>query len=505
MVNQDTVSLGIIILYMTFTVILGAYFYNKESDIEDYFLSNRDVGWIFLSLTMVASMQSAFALIGAAGIYYSTGIGFISLMLSQAWIAFMVIFFGYRLWLLGKKYRYLTLHEWFEHRYDSKFVKWVAAFITFWMGFSYMVAQFVGAGQAIAGLAGNAVSYQGALLLVAIFTGTYIVLGGMKGVIYTDAIQAILLLTTMVVILLISITPLGPIGGIGALFSGIVTSQPALLSLPGPTGSYTPVNWMMSWVILPFGLFLLPVVWVRILSARNERALAASGIAIPLSQILLYGFGGLLAGLGGWIAFGQIDAPDQIIPMLLDESLPWWLAAMLIAGVVAAARSTIDSSILVLTQILENDFLTDVVDLDPRQRSWVSRGAVAGMTLLAVVAALYPPDLLFNIILDITYVGLAMIIPAFLGALYWREASAWGAIASMVGGISIAFLGVLSDGQMLSPFPNDLLAFGIAFILFIVVSLFTTTSEQAVEETLGYIESYRQAEESVTSPSPSDD
>lgn len=505
MVNQDTLSLGIIILYMAFTVVLGAYFYNKESDVEDYFLSNRDVGWILLSLTMVASMQSAFALIGAAGIYYSSGIGFISLILSQAWIAFMIIFFGYRLWLLGKKYGYLTLHEWFEHRYDSKVVKWVAAFITFWMAFSYLVAQFVGAGHAIAGLAGNAVSYQGALVLVAFFTGTYIVLGGMKGVIYTDALQSILLLITMAVILLITVTPLGPIGGIGALFSGVAASQPELLSLPGPGGSYSPASWMMSWVILPFGLFLLPVVWVRILSARNERALVASGIAIPISQILLYGFGGLLAGLGGWIAFGQMDSPDQVIPMLLDQSLPWWAASMLIAGVVAAARSTIDSTILVLTQILENDFIHDIVDLDSRQRSWVSRGAVAGITLLAFFAALYPPDLLFNIILDITYVGLAMIIPAFLGALYWREASAWGAIASMVGGVGMALLGVLRDGQLLPPLPNDLLSFGLAFILFIGVSLFTNTSKQGVEETLGYIESYRQAEETVTGPTTSDD
>ena len=94
--NTGVLSLGVIVLYLVamlvITVIHGRR--KKKASALDFFLANRGVNSILLPLTMIAAMQSTFAFLGSPGMYYTHGISFIVLVLSQVWVALMVVYFG---------------------------------------------------------------------------------------------------------------------------------------------------------------------------------------------------------------------------------------------------------------------------------------------------------------------------------------------------------------------------------------------------------------------------
>lgn len=508
MVSEDTLSLALIVGYMILTLGIGIYVYRYSEDTTtDYFLWDRKIGWILLPLTMVASVQSTFALLGAAGIYYSSGIGFIAIAISQVWVSLMILFFGWRLWALGKKYDYLTLHQFFEHRFDSKAVKYVTAFISFWMVFVYMSLQFVGAGHAIAGVAGTAISYEGALILTVVLTGVYTSIGGMRGVVYTDALQVVVLILSVIAIGVIVTGVVGPIDSLVSLFVRSQQVKPSLLSLPGPDDAYTPINWMKQFIVLPFGIFLMPHVWARILSAGDERSLASSAISIPISQLLIFVTSVLFTGLAGWIIYGQINAPDTLVPRLLADYTPWWLAALLMAGVIGAGRSTIDSMMLSLSQILSIDYITDFYDMTEAEQTWVSRGLTLVMMGLALAVAWQPPALFVNVIINIAFTGIAMLAPTFIAALYWKRANKWGALAGVSAGFLLTFLGTLL-GISYPVLPNEVFAFIVNVIVLIGMSYLTPAPpEVAVEETIGFLDGLNQTsvEDGSGTSMPTDD
>lgn len=488
MVSEDGLTLAIIVGYMTLSLGIGVYVYRYSEDTTtDYFLGGRKIGWILLPLTMVASVQSTFALLGAVGIYYSNGIGFISIALSQVWVAPMILFFGWRLWALGREYGYITLHEFFEHRFDSRSLKYVTAMISFSMVFVYMSLQFVGAATAITGVAGSVISYEGALILTVLLTGIYTSIGGMRGVVYTDAIQVVVLIASVIAIGVIVTGYVGPITSIQTLFMNIMNIRPELLSLPGPSGSYGPISWMNEFIVLPFGIFLMPHVWARIFSADDERSLASSAISIPLSQLVIFVTSVLFAGLAGWIIYGQVNNPDALMPSLLNDYVPWWLAAFLVAGIIGAGRSTIDSMMLTLSQILSVDFISDVYEMSESQQTWISRGLTLVMMVLALVVAWQPPALFVDVIIGIAFTGIAMMAPTFVAALYWKGANKWGALSGVIAGFGLTFVGTLT-GISYTPLPNTVSAFIVDTVLVIVVSYVTPSSpDQAVRETIGYL------------------
>ena len=96
--NTGQISLGIILAYLCFmlaiTVLNGRK--KKQKNAEGFFLANRGVSSVLLPLTMIAAMQSTFAFLGAPGMYYTHGISYISIVLSQVWVALMVRFVNWQ-------------------------------------------------------------------------------------------------------------------------------------------------------------------------------------------------------------------------------------------------------------------------------------------------------------------------------------------------------------------------------------------------------------------------
>ena len=445
--NTGQISLGIILAYLCFmlaiTVLNGRK--KKQKNAEGFFLANRGVSSVLLPLTMIAAMQSTFAFLGAPGMYYTHGISYISIVLSQVWVALMVVYFGNKIRKLANKNGYMSLGDYLQDRFDSKYLKVLASCISVLMTMVFLAMQYVGNARAMNIVSGDAISYPAAILISVVFSLLYVLIGGAGGVVLLDAVQAVILLVGIVVAAWIAIAP---VGGIQALFTQIIDKMPELLSRPGPQGTYTDKYWIMQFIVLPFGIWFCPHIWMKSLMAKDEDALAKSAISIPVSQILIYGFATLFIGLAGHLLLQpqQVGAADNVLPLLMTTRSKWFIAALVMAAAIAAGISTINAMLLVSSQIVSQDLI---------------------LTLVQIVQ-------------DVAYTGLAQLAPAFLLGMYWKGCTKTGAACGMTAGIAILFGTRIMNVAPLG-WPGFMWGFFTNILLTVLVSLMTRQRKLCVE------------------------
>lgn len=472
--STGLLSLLIIMAYLIFMLALTVMNGRKKKtagNAEGFFLAGRSVSSVLLPLTMIAAMQSTFAFLGAPGMYYTHGISFIVLILSQVWVALMVIYFGNKIRKLAKRNGYLSIGDYFQDRYDSVYMKVLASVVSVVMTMVFLGMQYVGNARAISVLSGGLAPYEAAIVISVMFSLLYVVIGGASGVVLLDAIQAVILLVGIAVAGWIAVAPLG---GIKELFESTIEAAPELLGRPGPRGLYTSKYWMMQFIVLPFGIWLCPHIWNKSLMARDERALARSAISIPVSQVLIYGFATLFIGLAGHqlIGAGELSAADNVLPLMMMRHSHWLIAALVMAAAISAGISTMNAMLLVSSQIVSQDLvlLGRKERLSDRQNMIVSRVIVLLMAVICGFIALRPPQTLVQVVQDVAYTGLAQLAPPFIAGLYWKRARREGAVLGMTTGIAI-LLGTRI--MKVSPFgwPGFTWAFFINIALIAVVSL----------------------------------
>ena len=396
--------------------------------------------------------------------------GFIALPLSQGLLlVVLTLTVGYRLWELGKERDYLTPADFFDDRYGSKTLRLMVGFVGAFFTLFYLAMQFVGSSHAISGITGGNVPYLGALLLIAVVTGLYTMLGGMKAVVWTDAAQGIILLGMSI---FATVLVVGEFGGVSGIFLKMAEGSPKHLRIPGPDNTYTDMNWMIQFLVLPFGVWFGPQMLVRILAARDKKSIYASSLAIPISQIFLFMIAGPILGFAGFLTFGPgVEAPDQIVPMLMREYVPLAIGSFIMAGAIAAGMSTVDSMILAISQIVTKDFVSQFRYVSPRGAVTIGRIVTILTVSVGFAIALNPPKMLIDIIVGITFTAMSQLAPGFILGLYWRRANRYGIGIGLGAGIAILavtqVLGVTPLGVpgFLWAFSiNWLLALGVPFI-----------------------------------------
>lgn len=472
--KTQVLSLVIIVAYLV--LLLAVTLWNRRrskvrANAEGFFLAGRGVSSVLLPLTTVAASMSTFAFLGAPGMYYSHGISYMVLVLSQIWVAFMIIFFGNKIRKQASKYGYLSIGDYFQDRYNSPYLKILASLISVIMTMVFLAMQYVGNARALSIVTGETVSYEMAILISVVFSLLYVVIGGASGVVAIDAIQAVILTVGVVVAAWIAI---GPLGGIKELFTRTAETAPELLSRPGAQGLYTDKYWVMQFIVLPFGIWLCPHFWSKSLMAKDEKALASSASTMPISLIIIYALSALFTGLAAHqlLSPSEVTAADNVLPLLMNKYTNWLVAALVIAAAMSAGMSTINSMLLSTSQIVSQDLIlfgrrTQISD---RQNMRLSRIIVIVIAVICAVIALRPPETLVQVVQDVAYTGLAQLAPPLIAGLYWKKASKRGAVAGLTAGIVILFATRILNVSPLG-WPGFMWAFFTNIILLVVISL----------------------------------
>lgn len=469
-------QLGIIVGYLLLALAVGLLAYRlTDRTAEDFYLASRTLGTVVLLFTTFATLLSAFTFFAGPNVAYHEGPEWVLVMGLMDGIIFAILWYvvGYKQWLLGRRYEYVTLGEMLGDRFASRRLRGLVAGISLLWLFPYVMLQQVGAGSALEALTEGAVSYAVGAGLITAFMILYVVVAGMRGIAWTDTLQgAFMLVTTWIALLWVLAAVGGPEAATSALASNEATAD--FLSLGS---DYYTVRWMLSTAItIGFGVAMFPQVNQRFFVAGSKTVLKRSFALWPILCVLLFVPSFML---GAWAAGLDVTVPEggNVLPIVLAEYTPVWFAALVIAGAMAAMMSSSDSMLLSGSSYFTRDLYRPFVERDATERreDLIARVGIVVFATAAFGASLVNPATLLELG-DAAFSGFAQLALPVIVALYWRRTTRAGITAGIF--VSQAFyllsLFVAVVPSSYGGWTAGLVGMGLGLAVTVAVSLVTT-------------------------------
>ena len=464
-----------IVLYLAVVFVIGLYLHRylterrRGSFQEAFFIGDRSLGPVILAFTLLASMASAGTFIGAPGVAYDVGFGWALVVMAQIGAGFYVLgILGKKFAIVARKLHAVTTTDLLFARYRSALVV-VGSTIGILLFISaYMVAQFAGGARIVQGVTG--MPYQAGVLIFGLVVIGYTTIGGFRAVALTDAIQGVLMIVGGVVLW---IAFLARTDGFGAVINELAAKQPEMLTIPGPLGLNPAV--MFSYFIL-FGIAAigLPHAAVRGMAFRDSMSMhRAMMISLPIMALFSFFF--VTLGVAMRVLYPNAQEPDAVLPTFIVESLPGWLAGLILAAPLAAMMSTVDSFLLVMSSAIVKDVYLNYINQEASDTA-VSRLSYFSTLIIGgavVVVSLTPPAYVqFVVVFALGGLQSMFIAPIVFG-LFWKRATKWGAIASMYSGLVCYLVLEVFFPDLFGGIINLVPALVLSIVAMVVVSLLT--------------------------------
>jgi len=438
-VSQVTISLIILTAFLGFISFLGLYGYRiGRKTVEDYFAASRKLGTFVTLFTYFATLCSAFTFLGCAGWGYSKGLSWYGpIGVATALISINFYLLGYRIWLLGKRFGYVSPPELIKDRFGKE-LQIIYALVMILFVLPYLAVQAMGAGYALEELSRGVIPYAVGAGLITLFM-VILILGGMRSVAWTDTLMGIMMLGCLATAFVIVATKGG---GLANIVAKLASESPAHLSRPGVGEFFTPGVWfgfMLLWVVADP---LMPHLWMRMYVPRNVNVIKRMMVFFPLICLVVFFFPTWIGAMGyTFIPNLQGTNVDRILPLLMVKFAPSWLVAIILAGSLAALISTADSQILALSSIFTRDIYASFINKKATTEKQVTMGRIfiVVLCIFGFVIALRPVSTLVSITAA-AFTGIGVLYPATIAAFYWRRATRWGAISSVIAGETVAIL-----------------------------------------------------------------
>ena len=467
----------VLVLYLGIMAFIGWYAGRKTNNIGDFFVLSGKAGVVVSGIAYFSTQFSMGTFLGTPGTIY--GVGYAGMAISVPGAVFCMILpallIGRKLITLGHKYGFLTMADYLTDRYHSKNMSGVLGVMMLFFLVPMMGAQIIGAGVIVHVFTGlpEWVGVVGMGIIVILYCMT----GGMKGAMMTDVIQGSLMIATAVVTFIVSIV-MG--GGFSNINHTLQSMNEAYLTFPGANG-YMPWTYYISNIVL-WSFFTMgqPHLFTKFFAMKDHKTMFK---AILLGTAGMFFSSTLIewAGVNGIASIQNIEKADQIIPMILQRGMNPFLASIFIAGIVAAGMSTIDGILVTTTGAVSRDIYQKIINKNATDEAVMSLSKVVTVIIGIVVICfgVFQPGSIFEINL-FAFSGMAIFVVPILFGIYWKKATAKGAIASVIVGIISLLLFTLNPSVKAlamgfhALFPTTI----IASIVMIVVSKFTETPPQ---------------------------
>ncbi|MEM1095278.1 MAG: sodium:solute symporter [Bacteroidota bacterium] len=432
-------DLAMVVGYVIFVIALGFYFAKRTKSEADYFLAGRSLTWWLIGFSLLASNLSSSSLLGMASEAYRRGIAVYNYewMAALILVVFAVFFLPFYL-----KTRIFTMPEFLERRFDARSRYWFSG-ITILGNIIIDTAAALYAGAIVVQILYPDIPMWQIIAVLAILAGLYTAAGGLAAVVYTDAVQAVLLLLGACIV---AFTAFNQVGSWSAV-TAVAPPESRKLVLPADSE-------IMPWPGLLTGVFLLGFYfWTnnqfmaqRVLGAKdlnNGRwgAIFAGFLKLPILFIMV------MPGMFARVLYPAADYPelvanaDLIFPTMMFDLLPIGLRGLIITALVAAIMSSVDSTLNSASTLVTMDFVKKLKPKASRKTLlWVGRTTTL---VFMIFAALWAPFIVGKGIWQYLQEVLSYIAPpvvaCFVLGVFWRRATATGAFAGLLGGHAFAF------------------------------------------------------------------
>ncbi len=471
---MNTIIIAEFVLYLLAMIAIGLYFSRKKMTVAEFHLGGKKLpGWA-LALSERATGESAWCLLGLTGFAFSTG-------LSSIWIAVGCVS-GIAiswLWLAAKfrierdRYNVLTMSDYFATKFSKQggAIRWLSSIIIIVFFVLYVAAQFSGSGKTLQMTFG--ISPMIGIILTAAVVIFYSMAGGFFSVVWTDVVQGILMIITLVIT---------PIVALWKILAGNYSISAALASAGSGMDSFTGTSIGLAAGILIFNNLAWifgymggqPQLSSRFMAMRSDKDVKA-GAKLAIGWTILAYSGAILIGLCALTLYGTnvVTDAESILPYMLLDLMPPWLAGLLLTGAVAAMMSTANSQLLVATSSISEDIFHKALGKNVGEHSliMVSRVTMLAVGALALLLAFTSKSLIYTIV-GWAWAGIGCTFsPIVILSFFWRRLTGIGVVSALAIGLIFTILWMTTGMDAI--ITSRAATFFVVLLTAIIVSLLT--------------------------------
>lgn len=496
-------AIKLILLLAFFACMIGVGIYCRRSaaDVHGFVLGGRSVGPWLTAFAYGTSYFSAVIFIGYAGQFgWKYGLASTWIGLGNAFIGSLLawVILGRRTRLMTQKLDSKTMPAFFGSRFSSPALKIAASVIVFIFMIPYTASLFNGLSRLFKMAFG--IDYVWCVLMMAVLTGIYVVVGGYMATAINDFIQGIIMLFGIVIVIL---AVLRTNGGFTAALSTL-SSIPAETN-PSLSGAFVsffgpqPLSLLGVVILTSLGTWGLPQMIGKFYAIKSEADIGKGTLISTLFAIIVAGgcyfLGGFGRLYGSVIEYADSGAPkyDSIIPTML-EGLPNIVIAIVVILVLSASMSTLSSLVLTSSSTLTLDLIVPSVKkkLSEKSQMTIIRVLIVFFIAISAVIAIVQHTSSVTFIAQLMGVSWGALAGAFLApflySLYSKKITKAAVWASYICGVGLmtanlicTLIGVpFLSASLSSPINAGVLAMVVGLVVVPLVSLFTKKPDSAM-------------------------
>ncbi len=482
------IKIALLVVFFASMLVIGVYCRRHSTNVAGFVLGGRAVGPWLTAFAYGTSYFSAVIFVGYAGQFgwkfgvASTWIGIGNAVLGSllAWIVL-----GRRTRLMTRHLSSSTMPEFFGKRFDSPALKICASAIVFIFLIPYTASLYNGLSRLFE-MAFPGIDYSVCVIVMAVLTGLYVILGGYMATAINDFIQGIIMIIGIIVVIL---AVLGQNGGFAEALGKLAeievdgASTGAFASFFGPD----PLGLLGVVILTSLGTWGLPQMVQKFYAIKSESDINKGTVISTVFAVIvaggcyfLGGFGRLYEGALGVVNGVPAGGFDAIIPTMLS-SMPDIVIAVVIVLVLSASMSTLSSLVLTSSSTLTLDLIKGhvVKDMSEKRQVLAMRILLVVFVVISAVIALNKDKL--GYIADMMGISWGALAGAFLApflfGLYWKRTTKPAVFASFGFGVGIMVLNMLARSifptAIQSPINCGVVAMVGGLVIVPVVSLLT--------------------------------
>lgn len=443
---MTTMIISSILIICFFAVLIGIGIHSRKhaTDVNGFVLGSRSVGPWLSAFAFGTSYFSAVIFVGYAG-QFGWNFG-----LASTWIGLGNAFIGSLLaWsVLGRRTRIMTqslssktMPDFFGARFNSKGLKVAASFITFIFLIPYTASLYNGLSRLFS-MAFNSIDYSVCVIVMAVLTGVYVIIGGYMATAINDFIQGFIMLVGIVLVILAVLSNNG----------GLVEATKALAVQTGDAGwqgAYSsflgPDPTFLLFVVLltSLGTWGLPQMVGKFYAIKNEDSIKKGTVISTLFAIIVAGGCYFLGGFGRLYNIDvKADGFDAVIPTMLS-TLPSIIIGIVIMLVLSASMSTLSSLVLTSGSTVTLDFIEPLTKnkMDEKKKMFIMRLFIVVFIIISAVIAIFQAkskNIFIAQMMGISWGALAgAFLAPFLYGLYYKKTTKAAVIFSFIFGVGL--------------------------------------------------------------------
>lgn len=446
-------KIALLVVFFAVTVGVGVYCRKKATDVNSFVLGGRAVGPWLTAFAFGTSYFSAVIFVGYAGQFgWNFGIASTWIGLGNAFIGSLLawVVLGRRTRLMTQKLDSRTMPDFFGLRFRQSTLKLFASVIVFVFLIPYTASLFNGLSRLFT-MAFPGVDYAVCVIVMAVLTGIYVIVGGYMATAVNDFIQGLIMLAGIVAVIVAVLNQHGGLTGSLIELAKLEATTPDGQSFFGGFASFLgpdPFFLLVVVLLTSLGTWGLPQMVGKFYAIRDEAAVRKGTIISTVFAIIVAGGCYFIGGFGRIFTTQDVvtaQGYDAIVPIML-EGLPDLLIAIVLILVLSASMSTLSSLVLTSGSTITLDLIGPAMGqkMTEKKKMLIMRVMIAVFIVISAVIAIVQAKSKVVFIAQLMGVSWGALAGAFLApflyGLFWKKTTRASVYVSFVCGVSISLI-----------------------------------------------------------------